>query len=83
MVLGGPSSFLKDMFPTEEPCECNRLTIILPDFEAATVKNLLGLLYTGKNIWFVLFKKKVRAEINFSDISLVKVGVITVRKFRY
>ena len=51
MVLGGPSSFLKDMFPTEEPCECNRLTIILPDFEAATVKNLLGLLYTGKNIF--------------------------------
>ena len=48
MVLGGPSAFLKGMFPTEDPCECNRLTVVLPDFEAATVKNLLGLLYTGK-----------------------------------
>ena len=58
MVLGGPSSFLKGMFPTEEPCECNRLTVVLPDFEAATVKNLLGLLYTGKKLKIGLFISK-------------------------
>ena len=48
MVLGGPSAFLRGLFPEEEPCECNTLTIILPDFDENTIKNLLGLLYTGK-----------------------------------
>ena len=48
MVLGGPSAFLRNLFPPEEPCECNTLTVILPDFTANTIKNLLGLLYTGK-----------------------------------
>ena len=51
MVIGGRSSFLRNIFPAEEPCECNRLTVILPDFEAATIKNLLGLLYTGKKLY--------------------------------
>ena len=47
MVLGGPSAFLRHLFPPEEPCECNTLTVILPDFDSVTVKNLLALLYTG------------------------------------
>ena len=47
MVLGGPSAFLRNLFPTEEPCECNTLTVMLPDFDSKTIKNLLGLLYTG------------------------------------
>ena len=52
MVLGGPSAFLRNLFPTEEPCECNTLTVMLPDFDSKTIKNLLGLLYTGmKAIW--------------------------------
>ena len=48
MVLGGPSAFLRSLFPAEEPCECNTLTILLPDFNTNTIKNLLSLLYTGK-----------------------------------
>ena len=48
MVLGGPSAFLRNLFPPEEPCECNTLTVILPDFDANTIKNMLGLLYTGE-----------------------------------
>ena len=48
MVLGGPSAFLRNLFPPEEPCECNTLTVILPDFDSNTIKNLLGLLYTGE-----------------------------------
>ena len=50
MVLGGPSAFLRNLFPPEEPCECNTLTVILPDFDSNTIKNLLGLLYTGELI---------------------------------
>jgi len=49
MVLGGPSAFLRNLIPPEEPCECNTLTIILPDFSSKTIKNLLGLLYTGSS----------------------------------
>ena len=49
MVLGAPSTFLRGLFPPEEPCECNTLTVILPDFDSTTIKNLLGLLYTGSS----------------------------------
>jgi hypothetical protein len=52
MVLGGPSPFVRGMFPLEDPCECNTLTVILPDYDANTIKNLLSLLYTGE---FMLF----------------------------
>jgi len=49
MVLGGPSAYLRNLIPPEEPCECNTHTIILPDFNSKTIKNLLGLLYTGSS----------------------------------
>ncbi len=54
MIFGGPSPFLREMFPKEEPCECNNLTIHLPDFDANTIKNLLSILYTGKHVIFDL-----------------------------
>ena len=68
MVLGGPSAFLRNLFPTEEPCECNTLTVMLPDFDSKTIKNLLGLLYTGMKpaIWRKIKIRTWGKKVQFS-----------------
>ena len=49
VILASSSQFLRDLLESSaEACQCEALTIHLPDFDSATVKNLLGVLYTGK-----------------------------------
>ena len=49
VILASSSQFLRDLLESgAEACQCEALTIHLPDFDSATVKNLLGVLYTGK-----------------------------------
>jgi hypothetical protein len=49
IMLVGCSSFVRDMLPKESTCDCDNLSIYLPDFKPRTIKNLLSILYTGEN----------------------------------
>ncbi len=51
VVFASSSPFLKSLLESGSGnCECEALTVHLPDFSPATVKNLLGILYTGRSM---------------------------------
>ena len=52
MVLAGGSDFLRALIQQSQSCECDSLTLYLPDYKASTVKNLLSILYTGRESVF-------------------------------
>jgi hypothetical protein len=49
VILASCSPFIKSLLEASQNCECDALTIYLPDFDSVIVKNLLAILYTGKN----------------------------------
>ena len=53
-MLASCSPFVKGLLESgNRNCECESLTVHLPDFSPAAVKNLLGILYTGKKDGFM------------------------------
>ena len=51
MLFASCSPFVRELFEkSSENCTCETMTLLLPDFDAATVKNLLSILYTGTSI---------------------------------
>ena len=64
VLLASCSPFVRGLLESgAETCQCEALTIHLPDFDSATVKSLLCILYTGKKsgiapIWFLQLLNK-------------------------
>ena len=80
VLLASCSPFVRGLLESgAETCQCEALTIHLPDFDSATVKSLLCILYTGKKsgiapIWFLqlLNKQEGNGPIDFLGIGTIK-----------
>ena len=76
VLLASCSPFVRGLLESgAETCQCEALTIHLPDFDSATVKSLLCILYTGKKsgitpIWFLqlINKQEGNGPIDFPAI---------------
>lgn len=61
MILASCSGYVRDLILAAQGgsgCECNTVTVFLPDFNAATVRNLLNILYTGASLCSFIFNPR-------------------------